>query len=147
MLLPRLVKRSYNAFIQTIAKCLCIKMNDGELGTGSFQLHPDNLFDQKLKGSPTLENNSNHQDNYRNGQLDIEPITGNEDVTGEVINDLLCDNINLKTKLEKVIVETKSLNKKVDEIGTHVKEISDVCDILAGEILKEERKPFVKNHL
>ena len=61
----------------------------------------------------------------------------------ELINDVICDNIILKSRLEKVCIETASLKRNLEEINDRVKEINDVCDKLVGGKIS----PGAKNNL
>ena len=78
---------------------------------------------------------------------DIENIaTVDQQSSKELLNDIICDNIVLKNKLDKVVGETKTLRQSLDEIGSRVKEINDVCDILVSEKLKSDGNSCVKSN-
>ena len=55
----------------------------------------------------------------------------------ELINDLICDNMTLKSELEKIIIETEHLNRKYDEIDARIKSMNDMCDIVLVDIVKD----------
>ena len=57
--------------------------------------------------------------------------------SSEIINDLICDNMTLKSELEKIIVETENLNRKYEEIDTRLKSMNDMCDIVLVDIVKD----------
>ena len=60
-----------------------------------------------------------------------------DSVSNELINDLICDNMTLKSELEKVIIETENLNRKYEEIDTRIKSMNDMCDIVLVDIVKD----------
>ena len=57
--------------------------------------------------------------------------------SSEIINDLICDNMTLKSELEKIILETENLNRKYEEIDTRIKSMNDMCDIVLVDIVKD----------
>ena len=146
LLLPKLIKRFFNTVTQTVSNCLGFKGNDSGPSAGGFQLNPDNIYETKLKHSSTSENSSDYLDRHINARSDIEHVIVDENVSRELINDIICDNILLKNKLEKVIVDTNSLHQKVEDICTQVKAISEVCDILVADNLNGEGKNATRNH-
>ena len=88
----------------------------------------------------------NNSDGNLSARGDIETILVDENLSKELINDIICDNIILKNRLESVVMETTSLKKNLDEIGNRVKEINDVCDMLVSEKLRTKGKHGTNIH-
>ena len=143
LLIPKLGKRFYNSAIQKVSACLGIDRKENP-STNSFHLNNDHVVAQKRKTSArkTTRNDSVTIDEQLNKRGDIEHIMVDEGQSKELINDVICDNIILKSRLEKVCIETASLKRNLEEINDRVKEINDVCDILVGGKIS----PGAKNH-
>ena len=103
------------------------------------------FFDSKSSKS---ESHLNMSDGHLSIEIgDIENIaTVDQQSSKELLNDIICDNIVLKNKLDKVVGETKTLRESLEEIGSRVKEINDVCDILVSEKLKSDGNSCVKSN-
>ena len=56
-----------------------------------------------------------------------------------LINDLICDNITLKNELEKLHSQTNSLNQKFEHMDTRIKAMSDGCDVVFVDIVKDNK--------
>ena len=133
LLIPKVGKRLYNSAIQTVSSCLGVDRKENH-PTNSFHLNNGHVVAQKRKTSSRKKSRSNsatiHEQLNKRG--DIEHIMVDEGQSKELINDVICDNIILKSRLEKVCIETASLKRNLEEINDRVKEINDVCDILVG---------------
>ena len=87
---------------------------------------------RKTSASKNKKRNSATIHEELNKRGDIEHIIVEEDQSEELINDVICDNIILKGRLEKVCIETASLKHNLEELNDRLKEINDVCDVLVG---------------
>ena len=92
---------------------------------------------QQSEPSNTSRLNLQVLDSHRNIKHYKNNASVEDVVSSELINDLICDNITLKNELEKVIVETETLNRKYEEIDTRIKAMNDVCDIVLVDIVKD----------
>jgi len=143
LLIPRLVKRFYNSAIQKVSACLGLDRKEN-YSANCLHLNNGHVVAQKLKTSArkTTTSNSVTIHEHLNKRGDIEHIIVDECQSKDLIDDVICDNIILKSRLEKVCIETASLKRNLEEINDRVKEINDVCDILVGGKIS----PGAKNH-
>jgi len=147
-MLPKISRRFYNAVIQTLSNCIGLETKTFTPDASGFQLTNGQVYAEKRKQSRKSESsNINISDGQLNTvQGDVEHIMVDEDISRELINDIICDNIVLKNKLEKVVVETTSLKTNLEEIGNRVKEINGICDILLSEKIDSQGKNGASNH-
>ena len=126
-----------------MSSCLGVDRKENH-PTNSFHLNNGHVVAQKRKNTSRKKSRSNsatiHEQLNKRG--DIEHIMVDEGQSKELINDVICDNIILKSRLEKVCIETASLKRNLEEINDRVKEINDVCDILVGSKIS----PGAKNN-
>ena len=144
LLLPKMSRRFYNAVVQTLSNCIGLETKDLLSGTASFNLDSGNGYGSKKQRQ--LRKIRSSVDLHLNHKGDIEHIMVDESISRELINDIICDNILLKSRLEKVVVDTCSLKQNMEDIGVRVKEINDVCDILVAQKLDSEGKNGTNNH-
>ena len=144
LLIPKLGKRFYNSAIQKVSACLGIDRKENP-STNSFHLNNDHVVAQKRKTSARKKtrNDSVTIDEQLNKRGDIEHILVDESQSNDLIDDVICDNIILKSRLEKVCIETASLKRNLEEINDKVEEINDMCDVLVGGKIS----PGAKNNL
>ena len=139
LLLPKMLKQWYLSLSRFLREN---KNNREPCPTGNHTLNHEDTCEQTLNHAFSPQNNTHKNGDQRvfnkPQQPDIEHINiDQENVSREVINDVICDNIILKNKLEKIASETTNLNQKVEEMGANVKALSDLCDILVVDILKD----------
>ena len=144
LLIPRLVKRFYNSAILNVSACLGLDRKEN-YSANSLHLNNGHVVAQELKTSARKKTTSNsvtiHE--HLNKRGDIEHILVDESQSNDLIDDVICDNIILKSRLEKVCIETASLKRNLEEINDKVEEINDMCDVLVGGKIS----PGAKNNL
>lgn len=149
-MLPKLSRRFYNAVIQTLSNCIGLETKHFTPDTSGFQLTNGQVYAVNRVNSKSRRSESSNL-NISDGHLntvqgDAEHIMVDEDISRELINDIICDNIVLKNRLEKVVVETANVKTNLEEIGNRVKEINDICDILLSEKIDSQGKNGASNH-
>ena len=148
LLLPKVGKRVYSSVVHTVSHCLGFERKSFNSETTGFHLTNGEIYQKKRNNSRKSESHLNMSDGHLSIEIgDIENIaTVKQHSSKELLNDIICDNIVLKNKLDKVVGETKTLRQSLDEIGSRVKEINDVCDILVSEKLNHAGNSCVKNN-
>ena len=151
LLLPKVSRRFYNAVVKTLSNCIGLENKDLLSGTASFNLENGHGYgSKKYRHSRKSRSNASSVDLHLNQKGKLEHVMvdeGNHQVSIELINDIICDNILLKNQLEKVAIDTSSLKQNLEEIGSRVREINSVCDLLVAQKLdSEQNKNGTNNH-
>ena len=135
LILPKVIKRSYQLLVYTLCPKRC------PLETKNHQNGSVGIQDRELQQQPENSDTSRVNIQVLDGHISIRQYknhTSIEDgMSNELINDLICDNITLKNKLDKILAETESLNRKYYEIDTRINAMNDVCDIVLVDIVKD----------
>ena len=148
LMLPKVGKRCYTTVIQTLSHCVGFEQKSFNTDTTGFHLTNGQICKKKRSNSRKSESHLNMSDGHLSIEIgDIENIaTVDQQSSKELLNDIICDNIVLKNKLDKVVGETKTLRLSLEEIGSRVEEINDNCDILVSEKLKSDENSCVKSN-
>ena len=138
LILPKLLKKVYQIVVHAICpKRFPLNSKNRQNGAAIVENISDRELQIQYENSDTsrfrlqaLEGNTNSKRVKNQNALE-------DSVSNELINDLICDNMTLKSELEKVIIETENLNRKYEEIDTRIKSMNDMCDIVLVDIVKD----------
>ena len=131
LLLPKVGKRFYNTTIQALSRWFGMGNKSFDSDATGFHLTNGQLYLKNINNSRKSDTHLNTSDGHLSIEIgDIENVAKvDQNASKELLNDIICDNIVLKNKLDKVVAETSSLRQSLEKIGNRVKEINDVCDI------------------
>ena len=110
-------------------------------GAATVEILPDGDLQQQPENSHTSRFNLQVIDQHSNIKHYKTHMLLEDEMSNELITELISDNIKLKNELEKVISETEILTRKYEEIDTRIKTMNGVCDIVLVDIVKDG-----KNH-
>ena len=138
LILPKILKKVYQIFVHAICpKRFPLNTKNRQNGAAIIENIPDRDLQIHYDNSDTSRFSLQALDKHTNNKR-VENHNALEDsFSSELINDLICDNMTLKSELEKVILETENLNRKYEEIDTRIKSMNDMCDIVLVDIVKD----------
>ena len=138
LILPKILKKVYQIFVHAICpKRFPLNTKNRQNGAAIIENIPDRDLQIHYENSDTSRFSLQAIDKHTNNKR-VENHNALEDsFSSELINDLICDNMTLKSELEKVILETENLNRKYEEIDTRIKSMNDMCDIVLVDIVKD----------
>ena len=132
-MLPNILKQCYQFFGSNICPSrFPVTPADGKSNSSNLKNQQDCEFQQQFEPLKTTKSNV-----YSNGKhKTIHSYTNakvlKENISSELINDLICDNITFKKELE-------SMNKQCEEINSRLRSITGSCDIMVVDIAKDSK--------
>ena len=138
LILPKLLKKVYQIFVHAICpKRFPLSSKNRQNGAAIVENIPDQELQIQYESSDTSRFHLQALDVHSNSKRVKNHNALEDSVSNDLINDLICDNMTLKSELEKVIIETENLNKKYEEIDTRIKSMNDMCDIVLVDIVND----------
>ena len=151
LLLPKLIKRFYYGAVNVCSQCcfgvdhhhndcsnvtFTLTHNNGIENSSAQQL---NHFGSSKAGIASSRSVMIVQHESEDTRM-VEACSRNgENVPGDFeINDVFCENISLRNKVDTMTQEMSDINEKIKEVNRNVQAISDLCDMLVVEILNDE---------
>ena len=139
LILPKILKKVYQLLVHAICpKRFPLATKNRQNGAAIIEIIPNRSDHQiQYENSDTPRFRLQALDKHSNCKRVNNHEALEDSSSSEVINDLICDNITLKSELEKIILETENLNRKYEEIDTRIKAMNDMCDIVLVDIVKD----------